>query len=170
MPYLITFHVIVSCLLLLVGTVTVAVHKRKKSLHSMLGNVYFWLLTLSLPIGFLLGLIEHPGTFSAFQWATPPTYVMGLIGFLAVKRKPKSVLGKPWLYWHIFGQSNSFIGVVTATIFQTIPRIMPAFYVAHILVMTIAIFALPAIIGTLLIVRTTARWIKQYPKKAAVMA
>ena len=161
MLYLTFSHVILSISLLIAGATNLVLPKRKHSLHAMLGDVYFWLLTLALPSGFLIGFIEHPGVLSVFQWVTPPTYVMGLVGFLAVKRKPKVWAGRPWLYWHITGQGASYIGVVTATCFQTFPRIFPVLYYAHLLPMIVLLFAIPTIVGTLLISRTVSKWIKQ---------
>lgn len=158
---LIVFHVGISIGLLLFGAVGLMARKRKHSLHSRLGNVYFWLLTFSLSSGFIDGLFRHPGTFSVFQIVTPPTYALGLLGYLAVKRKPKAWLGKPWLYWHIVGESGSYIGVITATCFQTVPRVIPVFYHTHLLPMIILLFALPTVTGTILINITIPKWVKK---------
>jgi hypothetical protein len=70
-----------------------------------------------------------------------------------VKRKPKSWLGRPWLFWHMIGQSGSYIGVLTATAFQIFPRFLPASPL-----LTIVLFAIPSAVGTVLIARTLRRW------------
>ncbi len=167
MFYFIMLHAIISTALLIVGAASLSIRKSRHSLHSLLGNVYFWLLTISLPAGFVIGVVQHPGTYTVFQWVTPPTYCMGLIGYLAVKRRPKAWLGKPWLYWHIIGQSSSYIGVVTATGFQTFPRAFPIVYHTYLLPMIIILFAIPTIVGTLLINRTVPRWVKTPIAKSA---
>jgi uncharacterized membrane protein len=167
MFYVSLLHIIISIALLTVGAINLVIRKRKHSLHSLLGNVYFWLLTIALPSGFLIGLIEHPGSFTVFQWVTPPTYLMGLIGYLAVKRKPKAWLGKPWLYWHILGQGVSYIGVVTATSFQTFPRAFLVVYHTYLILMIVLLFSIPTIVGTILINRTVSQWIKVAPVKSS---
>lgn len=160
MFYLLLLHILSSIALLVIGATNLAIPKGRDSLHSRLGNVYFWLLTISLPAGFLYGVLLHPGTFTIFQWVAPPTYLMGLIGYLAVKLKPRAWLGLPWLFWHIEGQAGSYIGVVTATAFQFFPRVFAGVYGAYQVPVIILLAALPTLLGSILILRTVRKWVK----------
>lgn len=169
MLYLILTHVISSIFLLGTGIIALILPKRKHSRHGNIGEIYFWLLLISLPTGFLIGVIEHPGSYTAFQYVTPFTLLMGCMGYIAVKTH-RGWLGKSWLYWHIQGQGGSFIGVVTATCFQTIPRVSPYIYTHYTLFAMILTFALPTIIGTCLINRTMNKWIKKPRTHSAVGA
>src|SRR5204863_9016280 len=58
----------------------------------------------------------------------------------------------PWLAWHIGGMGGSFIGVVTAGLFQFVLRAAPASPI----VITLT-FALPTIVGSVLIARAVER-------------
>lgn len=97
-------------------------------------------------------MLEHPGSYSVFQFVTPPTFAAGVLGcWMAKRRSPW--LGRPWLFWHIQGQATSYIGVVTAFSFQVFPRFLPPSAL-----LTALYWSVPALAGGWLIARTIRRW------------
>ena len=155
------FHAVVAAGLVVLGLLALTSRKSKHSLHPRVGEVYFWVLVVALGSGMLVG--GHNPGISVFEIATPPTLLLGLLGYVMVKRKPRRWLGRSWLYWHIFGQGGSYIGVVTATSFQTVPRLLtlaPPILRPPDVLLIVALFALPTIVGTILIRRTQKKWIK----------
>ena len=145
MSFIIAFHAVTATALLVTGFLVLRAPKRRRGRHGRLGDVYFWLLAVALGSAMVVGAREP--ALSPFEIATPPTFALGLGGYLLAKRRPKG-----WLQWHIAGQGGSYIGVVTATMFQIVPRITPDSAVIYAL-----IWALPTIVGSLLIARATAR-------------
>lgn len=146
----VVIHTVLGLLLLAVGAALMFGPKRR-GWHTVLGEVYHWLLLGTCAGGMLIGL-RNPGI-SPFEAVTPPTYLLGLLGYLAGKvRRP--VLGKPWLLWHIVGQGGSYIGVWTAFAFQAVPSsLLPWPYRLWILM------SLPSIVGGVLIARAVERWL-----------
>jgi hypothetical protein len=143
-------HGILGTALLVVGFFALRAPKRAGARHGRLGNLYFALLVTCLPLGLVIGS-THPGL-SAFEIATWPTLGMGIVGWIAMRRRPRRLLRQPWIVPHVSGMGGSYIGVVTASSFQTLGRVLP-----DTLATTIAIFAVPTIIGTPLIGRAIAR-------------
>ena len=142
---IIAFHAAVATTLLTTGLMVLLAPKRRRGRHGRLGDAYFWLLLVALGSGMVVGARDP--ALSPFEIATPPTFALGLGGYWLAKRRPKG-----WLRWHIASQGGSYIGVVTATLFQIVPRITPESAVIYAL-----IWALPTIVGTVLISRATAR-------------
>lgn len=145
-------HAVLATALLVVGALALTARKSRLSRHPAMGNLYFLLLVITLPMGFVVGWQLHPERLSIFQLVTPPTLALGGLGFAMAKLKPKRWLGRPWVLWHIAGQAGSYIGVVTATGFQILPRFLPPSDV-----LTALLFAAPAIGGGVLINRTIRR-------------
>jgi uncharacterized membrane protein YeaQ/YmgE (transglycosylase-associated protein family) len=145
MSFIIAFHAVAATALVVTGLVMLLAPKRRRGRHGRLGDVYFWLLAIALGSGMVVGLRDP--ALSPFEIATPPTFALGLGGWLLAKRRPRG-----WLQWHIAGQGGSYIGVITATLFQIVPRVTPDSAVIYAL-----IWALPTIVGSVLIARTTAR-------------
>lgn len=143
------FHAVAGIVLLVLGLLALTARKSRLSRHPNVGEAYFWLLTVTLTTGMIVGL-SNPGI-TLFEIVTPPTWLLGLLGYLMVKRKPDN-----WLRWHISGMGGSYIGAVTAASFQVFPRVLPD----H-LALTTAYWLLPTIVGSILIARTTAKWMKQ---------
>ena len=155
------FHAGVSVVLVALGLLALTARKSRHSLHPRLGEAYFWVLVVALGTGMLVGA-QRP-ELSVFEIATPPTLLLGLLGYVMVKRKPRRWLKRPWLYWHIFGQGGSYIGVVTATSFQTVPRVFelaPPQFQPPAALLTVTLFAVPALEGTYLITRAQRKWVK----------
>lgn len=139
MDLLLMFHVSVGLMLLLLGLVALAGRKSRRARHPAFGNGYFAALVLTLSTGLLIGS-RHPGI-TLFEVATPPTFALGLVGWLAGRWRRRG-----WLRWHIVGMAGSFIGVVTAFGFQAVPRsLWPLWWI------------LPTVIGSALIARSTRR-------------
>jgi hypothetical protein len=143
-------HVVGGVGLLVAGAAAALAPKRRRSPHPLLGRVYVGLLVVVLVTGMVIGA-RRPGL-SPFEIATPPTLVMGLVGFAAARGPLRRRLGRAWRRWHITGMGGSLIGVVTASAFQVVPRI------AGTSPTTLAlIWILPTVIGSVLIARAVAR-------------
>jgi hypothetical protein len=137
--------------------------KRRGARHGQLGNAYFALLATCLPLGLVIGS-AHPGL-SAFELATWPTLAMGIAGWAAMRRRPRKFVGRPWIVAHISGMGGSYVGVVTASAFQTFGRVGPDTTAT-----AIAIFALPTLIGTPLIGATIRRRLPRARRPAPIAA
>ena len=109
-----------------------------------MGEGYFWVLTFTVGSGLVGGVLrqlrQHIGI-SPFEVVTVPTWCFAQPGCMVAKRRPKD-----WLRWHITGQAGSFIGVVTAGGFLFRGNLLPDTP------------AVPQIVGTTLITRTTLAW------------
>lgn len=153
MPFVLIglIHALLGLALLVLGFLALTARKSRRSRHPKVGEAYFWVLTVTLSIGFVIGLVKHPGSWTLFQMMTPPTWIMGAIGYGVAKRKPKH-----WLLWHINAQGGSYIGVITAFGFQVFPRFLP-----HTFPFITAYWLLPTAIGSLLIARTIRRWTRR---------
>jgi hypothetical protein len=158
---IIVVHAALGTGLFVVGFLALRAPKRAGSSHGRLGSVYFALLFTCLPLGLVIGA-HHPGL-SAFEVATPPTMALGVVGWLAKRRRPRPFLGRPWIAAHISGVGGSYIGVATAGAFQTFGRVAPATTTT-----AIVIFAVPTLIGSPLIRRATARRVRgaRHPEAA----
>jgi hypothetical protein len=143
-------HGIVGTALLVAGFLALRAPKCRASGHGRFGNAYCALLITCLPLGLVIGSM-HPGQ-SAFEIATWPTLAMGIVGWAAMRRRPRRFLGRPWIAAHVGGMGGSYIGVVTASVFQSLGRVRPDTTAT-----AVAIFALPTVIGTPLILRAIAR-------------
>src|SRR2546423_3935420 len=101
-------HAGAGLVLLVLGVLALTARKSRTSRHIRVGDVYFWLLVFTLSSGMLIGL-QHWPRITVFQIVTPPTLLLGVLGYVMAKRRPRQ-----WLRWHIVGQGGSYIGVVTA--------------------------------------------------------
>ena len=111
-------HGLGGAALVVIGALALTAPKRRNdSLHTRWGEIYVWLLTATLGLGLVIGL-DDPGL-SVFEIVTPPTFAFGLVGYLTAKRRGR-ILGLPWTCIHIPAQGGSYIGVITATSFQTL--------------------------------------------------
>jgi hypothetical protein len=139
MDPLLLFHVSVGLVLLVLGLVAILGRKSRRARHPLIGTGYFAALVATLSTGLLIGS-RHPGL-TLFEVATPPTFALGLLGWVAGRLRSAG-----WLRWHIVGMAGSYIGVVTAFGFQAVPRnLWPVWWV------------LPTAMGSLLIARATRR-------------
>jgi hypothetical protein len=89
---------------------------------------------------------------SAFEIALVPTAGPLAVGVLALVRRPRPLLGRHWLMWHIAGMGGSAIGLVSAGLFQTVGRVLPETALTRTL-----LFGVPTALGVLWIDRTIAR-------------
>jgi uncharacterized membrane protein YeaQ/YmgE (transglycosylase-associated protein family) len=108
--------------------------KKRKGMHTFLGNIYHWLfLTLSLS-AITLSLLN----WERLWWFLPIaffSYAFSLVGFLAAKIKWRN-----WIRFHLTGQAGSFIAMITAVL------------VVNFGSDNIFIWFLPSIIGTPIII------------------
>jgi hypothetical protein len=157
-------HATLGTLLVVAGVAaSLTPKRRRRSPHRRIGRLYVGLLVVVLPTGMVIGAADPAITL--FEVATPPTLAMGLGGWWAGRARPRRFLGQPWRVWHIAGMGGSLIGVITATAFQLVPRI-----VAMDPVTTTAVWLVPTLVGSVLISRATARWTAppRAPAEAAV--
>lgn len=140
------FHMLLAFVLFGLGAVVLIRRKSRRARHPLLGTIYFWMLTVVLGTGFIVGVIHHPGEWTVFQVVTPPTWFSGLIGYVVARTRSAPILGRPWLWWHISGTTGSFIGVVSAFTFQIVPRFVPH---ADPNAVIAALMIVPSIIGSL---------------------
>lgn len=150
-PMLVLFHVVTGVTILVLGALAMRAPKRRHAFHGRVGEIYFWVLVLSLGSALVIGSREPAVSF--FEIATPPTLAFAVLGYVAAKRR-KRWLGTPWIAWHIAGQGGSYIGVVTASGFQVIPRIVEPTPLIQ-----LAIWVIPTVVGNFLIVRARTRWV-----------
>lgn len=143
-------HAVLGVLLLVSGGLAAASRKRRDSRHRLYGTLYVGLLIITLTTGMWAGA-RSPGT-SLFEVMTPPTLAMGMVGYTAARRK-QPMFGKPWRYWHILGMGGSYIGVVTATAFQVIPRMVDVGAAGR-----ATLWLLPTAVGVLMMNRAVHRW------------
>lgn len=169
---LVAAHAVLGVALVTLGFFATRSRKSARSIHPRVGEAYFWLLVVTLTSGMLVG--ARSPAISVFEMATPPTLLLGILGYAAVKRRPRLWLGRPWLHWHIFGMGGSYIGVVTATLFQIVPRALEAALPPPLLppgiVVVVLLFATPAVVGTGLINRAQRKWVKTFPVPRTVPA
>jgi hypothetical protein len=149
MTSIIVVHSILGTALLVTGFLAIRAPKRRDSRHPRLGDAYFALLLMVLSLGLVIG--SRDPAISPFEYATVFTFALGLQGWVAVRRKPRW-RGRPWLFWHITGMAGSYIGVVTASSFQVVPRIA-----GDGLGVQLLIWSTPTIVGSVLIGIAIAR-------------
>jgi hypothetical protein len=148
------FHATLGIALLALGATALLGRKSRRARHPRIGEAYFWVLTVALGTGLADGVVRQVaegGGLSLFELVTPPTWALGLLGYLMAKRRPGG-----WLRWHIIGQGGSYIGVLTAFGFQVLPRVLPETFA-----LTMAYWLVPTLVGTILIRRTVARWVQR---------
>jgi hypothetical protein len=148
MTYLIAVHALCGTAALILGLTALTARKRRGR-HTRVGEAYVWTLLPLLATGVVIGYRDP--ALSPFEIAVFPTAIPLLMGYLAGKERA-AWLGRPWFAWHIGGMGGSYIGVVTAGLFQLVLRAAPP--TTPVVVLT---FALPSIVGTWLIVRAVAR-------------
>lgn len=137
--------------MLVLGAIGLFAPKRARERHGRVGEWYFRVLVVTLSTGFVIGLTNEGITL--FEIVTPPTLALGIIGYAAVKRR-RRWFGPNWPVWHISGQSGSYVGVVTAFGFQVVPRMVDSS-----VLLTTALWAIPTIVGSLLIARANYLWV-----------
>jgi hypothetical protein len=134
-------HAVLGTALLLFGAAALLARKSRRSRHPWAGELYFWTLTAILATGLADGVVQHGQNLSVFELLIPPTFVCGLVGYLAVKRR-RPWFGRPWLFWHIVGQSASYVLVVVVFLLQTLARAFPASPTA-----ALGAWLLPVVVG-----------------------
>ncbi|HEV8053232.1 MAG: hypothetical protein H0V04_00420 [Chloroflexi bacterium] len=153
MDMLIIAHAALAVALLVMGAVNIALPKRRAGAHGRVGRAYLVLLVAALGSGMVIGARDP--AISVFEIVTPPTLILGISGYVAARYR-RAWLGRPWVFWHIQGQGGAYIGVVTATLFQTVPRVVPS---SPLLLILLGV--LPSIVGTILIVVAIRRWTRR---------
>jgi hypothetical protein len=145
-------HALLGTALLVFGGAALLARKSRRSRHPRAGELYFWTLAAILATGLVDGVVQHGQKLSLLELLIPPTFACGLVGYLAVKRRGRW-LGRPWLFWHIVGQSTSYVLVVVVFLLQTLVRAFPASPTA-----TLGAWLLPLAVGVPLVARALRRW------------
>ena len=149
-------HIASGALCLIVGLVA-GLAKKKKGLHTIVGEVYHG----SYVVVFVTALIM-----SIWHWSESAylfyialfSYGLALTGYIAGKLKKKN-----WLVVHISGMLGSYIGILTATLVVNAHRIPVINEIPDIL-----IWILPTIIGSPLIAMVNAKYVKKRKKQASI--
>jgi hypothetical protein len=79
--------------LIVLGLLAITARKSRHSRHPAVGQVYFWVLLVTLSPGIADGLMRHAGRVTLFQVVTPPTLALGLLGCLMATFRPRRLLG-----------------------------------------------------------------------------
>jgi len=140
-------HGIGSLFLLGLAYAIVLRPKTRPARHQQLGRLYARVSFPILVLGFIIGLRHWP-SLTPFQIVVPPTIAAVAVGWWAATPGGRRRLGPAWIRVHIGGMGGSVIAWSTGFGFQValragIPIDAPP--------VTIALFALPTIVGTPLI-------------------
>ena len=98
---LLWFHVTVAAAALLIGPVAMAARKRR-GLHTRMGEVYFWLVVVVSTSGAALTILDWPKLRLFFLIAVG-TFAFALLGYLSAKMR-----WRRWLLVHVLGVTASY--------------------------------------------------------------
>ena len=95
------------------------------------------------------------GRATVFTYLAPPSYAFALLGYASARARWKG-----WLSWHITGQTSSYVALITATLFQIVPRFWhsPVRVLGLSLVFWVVLLG-PGLMAGPFIARTRRRWI-----------
>ena len=111
---LLMVHVITGIGALGLGAALLSMNKRS-AWHRPLGSVYHWvMLTVAVSA---IAVSAARGRATVFTYLAPPSYALALLGYASARMRRRG-----WLAWHITGQTGSYVALVTATLFQVVPR------------------------------------------------
>jgi hypothetical protein len=146
-------HIVLGITAIVVGFAAMRARKFNPS-HARLGEFYHWLM-LAVCLTALIVSYSR-GRANVFTYLAPPSYAAALLGYLTAKYRPSN-----WLRWHISAQSASYIALITATLFQIVPRIWHTdtkiFGMSLVFWVTLI---LPGVIGNFFIRRVQKKWAK----------
>jgi hypothetical protein len=141
-------HILAGSLGLILGPIAMGSQKRK-GLHTQIGIVYFYLMSLVCLSALILAIMNWNQSWW-FSLIAVFSFSFALKGYLAAKKK-----GKNWLPKHISGMLGSYIAMTTALLIVNVQKI-PGSENIHPLVF----WFLPTIIGTPLISMTIRKVLK----------
>ena len=144
-------HILVGIAAIVVGVAAMRVRKFSSS-HTRFGEIYHWLMLVVCVSALVISYDR--GRTNVFTYLAPPSYAAALLGYLMAKFRPAN-----WLRWHITGQASSFIALITAVLFQFVPRIWHTD--TKILGLSLAFWVTlitPGVIGRFFISRTIKKW------------
>lgn len=143
---LLTLHIIAGSVCLIVGAVS-AFAKKRKGLHTVLGEVYHGFYVVILLTSVIMAIMHWLESAYLFYIGIF-SYSLALYGYLA-----KKLMWRDWLGKHIGGMLGSYIAVITAVLVVNGHRI-PVLNELPILL----IWFLPTIIGTPIITSVGKRY------------
>jgi uncharacterized membrane protein len=148
---LLMVHVMTGVGALLLGAALLSMNKRSPW-HRPLGGVYHWVMFAVAVSAIAVSAVR--GRATVFTYLAPPSYAFALLGYASARLRRKG-----WLAWHITGQTGSYVALVTATLFQVVPRFWDSN--VRMLGMTVVLWVVlltPALIASPFIRRTQRRW------------
>jgi hypothetical protein len=144
-------HILVGIAAIMVGFAAMRTRKFSSS-HTRLGEIYHWLMLIVCVSALAISFAR--GRANVFTYLAPPSYAAALFGYLMAKFRPAN-----WLRWHITGQATSYIALLTAVLFQFVPRIWHTDI--EILGLSLVFWVTlltPGVIGSFFIRRTVKKW------------
>ncbi|MEW6733967.1 MAG: hypothetical protein AB1489_21755 [Acidobacteriota bacterium] len=151
--FMLVIHTLIGVAAILIGFIVLRARKFSNT-HTRLGEIYHWLMLVICVTA--LAISYTRGRANIFTYLAPPSYAAALLGYLMAKYRPAN-----WLRWHISGQAGSYIALLTAVLFQFVPRFWHTD--TKILGLSLAFWVTliaPGIIGGFFIRRTQKRWAK----------
>lgn len=121
--------------------------KKRKGLHTQIGTVYFYCMTIVCAAALVLSVMHWQQSW----WLSIVgvfSFSLAARGYFAAKKR-----GRDWLQSHIAGMLGSYIAMTTALLVVNAGHIP-----GHEKIPAIAFWILPTIIGSPLIRRTRARY------------
>jgi hypothetical protein len=149
--FLLFMHILVGSASIVIGFAALRARKFSGP-HTRLGEIYHWLMLITCVSALAVSFLR--GRANVFTYLAPPSYALALLGYLTAKYRPAN-----WLRWHISGQAGSFIALITAVLFQIVPRFWHTDIQFLGMSMTFwTTLIVPSLIGGYFIRQTQKRW------------
>ena len=147
-------HVVTGIGALALGAVLLWMDKRS-AWHPRLGGVYHWVMLIVAVSALAVSALR--GRATVFTYLAPPSYGLALLGYVSARERWRN-----WLSWHITGQTGSYIALITATLFQIVPR----FWQSSVRVLGLSlvfwvVLLTPGLVASPFVAGTRRRWVKK---------
>ncbi len=147
-------HVVMGIAALVLGAALLRMNKRNRW-HPRLGALYHWVMLIVAVSAVAVSALR--GRTTVFTYLAPPSYAFALLGYVSARWRWNG-----WLSWHITGQTSSYISLITATLFQIVPR----FWHSSVRVLGLSlvfwvVLLVPGLVASPFIARTQRRWVKK---------
>jgi len=151
---MLVLHIVTGTAALALGAALLRMDKRS-AWHPRLGSVYHWVMLIVAASALSVSALR--GRATVFTYLAPPSYALALLGYVSAKRRWNG-----WLRWHISGQTGSYVALVTATLFQIVPRFWqsPVRLLGLSLVFWVVLIV-PGVVASPFIARAQRRWVKK---------
>jgi uncharacterized membrane protein len=153
-------HVATGIGALALGAVLLWMDKRSVW-HPRLGGAYQWVMLIVAVSALAVSALR--GRATVFTYLAPPSYGLALLGYVSARARWRN-----WLSWHITGQTGSYVALITATLFQIVPRFWQSpVRILGLSVVFWAVLLAPALVASPFIGRTRRRWVKKNDPRAS---